>query len=184
VSKTLTATVFLKPKAELFMTKSNDINCVLGETILSSSGGISYQWRPASTLATPLLSTTIAAPQVTTMYHLEVLANNGCVTKDSIQVLVEKVDASNGYQLPNAFTPNNDGLNDCFGIRKWGMVTDLEFSIFNRFGERVFYTTNPLNCWDGKYKGKLQETGQFVYTVKGKGNCGFIERKGTVLLIR
>ena len=184
VSETLTAKVSLKPKAELSITKSNDINCILGETTLSASGGVSYQWKPAVNLSDPTLSITKASPQATTMYYLEAVAMNGCLTKDSIQVLVKKVDTDQAYQLPNAFTPNNDGINDCFGISKWGTVTDLKFSIFNRFGERVFYTTNPFNCWNGKFKGTAQDPGSFVYVIQGKGNCGLFERKGSVLLIR
>ena len=59
--------------------------------------------------------------------------------------------------MPNAFTPNNDGINDCFGLKYWGNVTKLDFSIYNRFGERIFYTTDPAKCWDGRYKGVLHK---------------------------
>ncbi|MEI9912918.1 MAG: gliding motility-associated C-terminal domain-containing protein [Bacteroidota bacterium] len=57
-----------------------------------------------------------------------------------------------GYSMPNAFTPNNDGLNDCYGIRYWGIIRELEFSIYNRWGERYFLQKTRGACWDGKYK--------------------------------
>jgi gliding motility-associated-like protein len=89
-----------------------------------------------------------------------------------------------GYLVPNAFTPNGDGRNDCFGVSTWGAVTDFEFSIFSRWGERVFYTKDPRQCWDGRFKGEDQSSNVFVYQIRAKGICGDIYRKGTVVLIR
>jgi gliding motility-associated-like protein len=86
--------------------------------------------------------------------------------------------------LPNAFTPNGDGKNDCFGVRKWGTVSNLEFSIFNRWGERVFFTNDPKQCWNGMYKGSWQPNDVFVYLVKANSACGKIFVKGTVMLIK
>ena len=88
------------------------------------------------------------------------------------------------HYMPNAFTPNGDGLNECFGVKNWGAVSDLKFSIYNRWGERVFYTTNPTICWDGKYKSELQQSGNFIYIVQAKTPCGAVDMKGSVLLIR
>lgn len=86
--------------------------------------------------------------------------------------------------MPNAFSPNGDRLNDCFGIKYWGVILKLEFSIYNRWGERVFYTNNSNECWNGKYKGLLQETGTFVYYINAITNCGNVERKGRFVLLR
>ena len=88
------------------------------------------------------------------------------------------------FVVPNAFTPNGDGKNDCFGIRKWGNVQIEEFSVFNRWGERIFTTKNPSQCWDGTYKGKLQDAGGYAYVIKAKSFCGDLKRTGMVLLIR
>jgi len=184
VSKTLEAVVTIQPKAKISITKSNDINCTLGQATLSATGGVKYHWEPLIDLSTPTLSSTLAFPEETTMYYLLASSNNGCVSKDSIELIVSKGYDEKSYQLPTGFTPNNDGLNDCFGVAKWGYITDLEFSIFNRFGERVFFTKDPSNCWDGKYKGGSQDSGVFAYVIKAKGICGEFTRKGTVVLIR
>jgi gliding motility-associated-like protein len=99
-------------------------------------------------------------------------------------VKVENINKG-GYLMPNAFTPNGDGLNDCFGIRYWGVIEEMEFSIYNRWGERIFFTKNPNACWDGTYKGIRQDTGVFVYMVKAKTICeSSVFRKGTFTLIR
>ena len=184
VSEILEAIVTIQPKAEISITKTNDINCVLGQATLSASGAVKYQWEPAASLSSPLFSTTIASPAITTMYHVKATSSTGCVSKDSIQLIVQKGNNENNYLLPSAFTPNNDGINDCFGVKKWGYITNLEFSIFNRFGEKVFFTADASNCWDGRYKGVPQAAGAFVYIIKAKGICGDINRKGTFILIR
>ena len=103
---------------------------------------------------------------------------------DSVRVRVEK--ANEGlYWMPSAFTPNGDGKNDCYGINYWGLVETIEFSIFNRWGERVYYSKDPGACWDGRYKGVPQDSGVYVYMIKASSFCNpDIFRKGTVTLIR
>ena len=89
------------------------------------------------------------------------------------------------YLLPNAFTPNNDGHNDCFGLQRVaGSIGRIELSIYDRMGRLVFHTTNPSDCWDGQSDGHPAPTGTYVYFIRGSGNCGLIDQKGTVQLIR
>jgi gliding motility-associated-like protein len=94
------------------------------------------------------------------------------------------VGITNGYLLPNAFTPNGDGKNDCFGVSTWGNVGNLKLQIFNRWGELVFSTTDPNKCWDGTYKGLRQPSGAFIYQISAETICGPVYRRGTVVLIR
>jgi gliding motility-associated-like protein len=103
---------------------------------------------------------------------------------DSILVTVTAGGMENGYWVPNAFTPNNDGKNDCFGIQHWGAVSRLSFMIYNRWGEVVFQTRDASQCWDGRFKGALLPTGTFVYLIEADTPCGQVQRKGTVTLIR
>ncbi|MCW3119127.1 MAG: gliding motility-associated C-terminal protein, partial [Chitinophagaceae bacterium] len=72
-----------------------------------------------------------------------------------------------------------------FGAKYWGFITDFDFSIFNRWGERVFNTKSPTQCWDGNYKGNRQKSDVYVYIIRAKSFCeASIFRKGTVALIR
>jgi gliding motility-associated-like protein len=88
--------------------------------------------------------------------------------------------------VPNAFTPNGDGLNDFFKIMNGVKTARFTLKIFNRWGQPVYETKNWKQGWDGYYKGQLQATGTFVWMIQytdvksGK----LIERKGTVTLIR
>ena len=89
--------------------------------------------------------------------------------------------------IPNAFTPNNDGNNDRFRIKFVGDITIERFSIYNRWGQEVFFTKNPTDSWDGTYNDVPQDGGTFFYYLKG--TCGNtsptpLELKGDVTLIR
>ena len=163
--------------------KSNDINCSNLISHLSATGADSYSWIPGTNLDDSLSSAPIASLSSTTHFIVKGISSNGCYAFDSVTVYVSET-GENAFSVPNAFTPNNDGLNDCFGIRNWGSVNLQEFSIYNRWGQRVFETKNPSDCWDGTFKGQKQDSGAFVYIIKASSLCGNIFRKGNLLLIR
>jgi len=171
------------PPPTIQLSKSNDVNCILGVSKLNASGGVRYIWSPAETLNNPFIPNPVASPAINTTYKVTVTNALGCIGEDSITVTVSAA-SKNDIQLPNAFTPNGDGLNECFGVRFLGQISNLKLSVFDRWGNRVFYTNNPSQCWDGSYKGKKLTSGVFVYYVTATTMCGDISRKGTVTLIR
>jgi gliding motility-associated-like protein len=88
--------------------------------------------------------------------------------------------------VPNAFTPNGDGKNDFLYPLKAFLSRDLRFSVYNRFGQRVFFSTDWQQKWDGRYKGIPQDSGTFVWTLEYfslEKNKQIFE-KGTTILIR
>jgi len=184
ITDSLFATVSLASLPNTTISKSNDVDCVIGEAKLTATGGAKYLWSPASSLSNPHMANPVATPTQTTMYYVQISNTNGCTAQDSIEVKVIVGEAENGYMLPTAFTPNNDGYNDCFGIKKWGYVTDLDFSVYNRWGNIIFHTNNSSNCWDGTYNNVQQPTGAYVYQIRAKTICGNVYRKGTIVLIR
>ena len=88
--------------------------------------------------------------------------------------------------VPNAFTPNGDGLNDYLYPLKAYRSTNLSFSIYNRLGQRVFYSNSWLNKWDGKLKGIPQDPGTYVWTLDyiNSETGVHVKEKGTTILIR
>lgn len=180
---TLSTNVTVLPLPDVNATSSNDLTCSLGSSQLEATGATNYIWSPATGLNNSNISNPVATPSNTTVYKVIGKDNNGCTNSDTVTV---KADFSMNalYLLPNSFTPNGDGINDCFGIKYWGVVQELDFSIYNRFGERVFHTSNPATCWDGTYKQILQDANVFVYVISAKTACGVINRKGTVALLR
>ncbi|TAL57928.1 MAG: gliding motility-associated C-terminal domain-containing protein, partial [Bacteroidetes bacterium] len=88
------------------------------------------------------------------------------------------------FYIPNAFSPNGDGENDIFYVRG-NCIKELTFIIYNRWGEKVFETTDPKICWDGIYKGKPLNTAVFVYYMEATLTNGEkINRKGNISLIK
>ncbi len=87
--------------------------------------------------------------------------------------------------MPNAFTPNGDGLNDIFKVKYLFGVKKFEFSIYNRYAEKIFETTDMQKGWDGTYKSVKQKTGSYIWVIRIKGRNDFIQTSsGTVTIIR
>ena len=87
--------------------------------------------------------------------------------------------------VPNAFTPNSDGLNDVFRPVFIGPATKFDFKIFNRWGQLVFQTNTPGKGWDGSLKSIPQPQDAYVFIITAEGGCnGKFERKGSFVLIR
>lgn len=116
------------------------------------------------------------------VYRIVAIAAEGGVV-ESISNTVTIVKQPNIFH-PNAFTPNGDGLNDTFIV--YGQYTErVEFKIFNRWGELLFYTTDLNQSWDGTYKGNTMPEGTYVfraYLTDLAGNTS--ERSGNILLLR
>lgn len=178
---TTTVTVF--PTTVVNVTKSNDLNCAFRSATLTASGGNQYLWSPPTGLSSTTISSPIAMPASTQTYTVLVTDVNGCTNTGTIKLFADNV-ASLGRYMPNAFTPDGNGNNDCYGLKNWTQVQQLEFYIFNKYGEQVFATANPGMCWNGIYKGKPALAGTYVYVIKAKTPCGTEEQKGSFLLIR
>ncbi|HWB26411.1 MAG TPA: LamG-like jellyroll fold domain-containing protein [Chitinophagaceae bacterium] len=183
ITDTVSSIITVQQKPTVTISKSNDLDCVLGSATLKATGGNHYTWTPPTGLDHPNIATPVASPVQTITYYVFV-ENNGCSVKDSITLNVLVANAENGYKMPSAFTPNSDGNNDCFGLKYWGGVKTLEFEVYNRWGNRIFYTSDPSKCWDGTFKGLPQMPGTYVYQIKATTICGNVYRKGTVVLIR
>jgi trimeric autotransporter adhesin len=88
--------------------------------------------------------------------------NHGCEVSASIRI---NVAGNPPIYVPNAFTPNGDGIDDIWSVFGTG-VKDIKATVFNRWGEKVFESSNQSDGWDGTYKGQLQPPGVYVYVVE------------------
>lgn len=81
--------------------------------------------------------------------------------------------AESSLQMPNAFSPNGDGINDIYRAKDgYQSLTEFHAYIFNRWGQKLFEWTNPADGWDGTYKGKPVKDGVYFCLVKAKGADG------------
>jgi len=149
---------------------------------LSKSGFSEFTWSPTSGLNNPLIQNPVAIIDQDVTYDVIAKDSNGCSSTDEIHIKVYK---GPDIYVPNAFTPNGDGLNDILRVIPIGIQTFRYFVIYNRNGQKVFYTTNPALGWDGKIGNLTQGTNSFVWVAEGmdyKGNL--VKRTGTAILIR
>ncbi|MCU0336202.1 MAG: gliding motility-associated C-terminal domain-containing protein [Chitinophagaceae bacterium] len=159
--------------------------CATDSTLLQASGALSYNWSPAQGLSSTDGPQVWAAPAADRWYTVVATGSNGCTAIDSVRVSTQISTRPPLYLVPNAFTPNADGINDCFGIRHWGRLSRLQFRIFDRWGQMVFQTSNADNCWNGRYSnGEPAPSGTYSFAIDASSNCGSIRRKGVVRLIR
>jgi gliding motility-associated-like protein len=88
--------------------------------------------------------------------------------------------------MPSAFSPNNDGLNDRFEFGLQGFVSYV-FTVFNRWGEVVFSTSNPTEFWDGRKQGTEDSAPEGTYVYKFVGVTSLaqtVEKSGSITLVR
>lgn len=154
-----------------------------GETAVLNGAvppGSSSVWTPSASVSCPSCPTTDASPGVTTTYTLTATLN-GCTGYDTVTVFVDIICGE--LFIPSAFSPNNDGQNDVLYVMS-NCITDLEFAIFDRWGEKVFETTDPTQGWDGTFNGKKMTPAAFAYYLKAKVNGEEVSKKGNISIIK
>jgi gliding motility-associated-like protein len=139
----------------------------------------SYQWSPLPYFVTSssLQPVTISLEEDVT-FKLAATGSNGCSNEKQITIAV-----TTGLYIPNSFSPNNDGINDLFRIPPRTRLIVTRFSIFDRWGNQVFTTSDNTKGWDGKYKGQIIP-GTYVYIISGTHSDEEVVLKGTVVLIK
>jgi gliding motility-associated-like protein len=135
---------------------------------VSVSGNIvSYQWTPATGLNDAAIKDPVASPSTTTTYTLLVIDDNNCETSGSIKVTVS---GRSNISVPNAFSPNGDGINDTWVITNLSVYPGATVDVFNRYGQPVFHSENSYKAWDGTYNGKPLPVGTYYYIIDLKNN--------------
>ena len=158
----------------------NDTTINLGSSAgLMATGADSYSWNNGIFSAF-----NIVAPEISTTYYVTGTDLNNCSNIDTVNVFVR--DDSTAIAIPNAFTPNGDGLNDVFRILLSPNLGISECRVFNRWGSIIFESKDVSNCWDGSFEGKQQPIGSYVYFVVTKDiyNGNLKSYTGTVSLLR
>jgi gliding motility-associated-like protein len=173
----------VKPTPLLFI--GNDTVISPGQAVMLNptieGAVVSYQWEPPAYLDNPSIKNPVASPVVTTIYQLTVTGESGCTVSGKISVVVYYP-----LRMPNVFTPNADGKNDVFRIPPSTPQKIKSFSIFNRWGQMVFRTTNSSAGWDGSFKNQIQPVGTYVWMIDYEDllTKKIVVASGTVVLIR
>jgi large repetitive protein len=166
--------------ADSFIINYGD-SIVLENNYNGGIGNISFNWNPSVGLSCNDCQTPFAFPEITTGYIYTVIDETGCTATEStvVEVLIDKT-----IYIPNAFSPNGDGVNDIFNVAVQD-VSEYELKVFNRWGELMFLSTDKKTGWDGNYKGKEMPPSVFVYHARFVFPDGEKKnKKGSFVLIR
>ncbi len=114
-----------------------------------------------------------------------ITAQNGCGT-DTAQMNIVFEACPCTLILPNAFTPNGDGVNDNFRPLHACDMTDYNMTIFNRYGEKIYFSKDPLEGWNGRARTDKPLPGAYVWMVNyiKPSNKQLVQKQGSVLLLR
>ncbi|TPE45466.1 Ig-like domain-containing protein [Pontibacter mangrovi] len=138
-----------------------DVTIIQGQPVeLRGSGGATYLWEPATGLNDPTLQSPIARPDETITYTLTITTAEGCV--DTASVTVEVIPA---IEVPNAFSPNGDNVNEVWEIKNYEDYPDMRVEVFNRWGNKIFSSKGYGVPWDGTYNGKELPVATYYYLI-------------------
>ena len=155
------------------------INAGSSSFLHGDSGG-NYLWSPPDGLNCVDCANPIATPFSTTTYLLISMDEYGCMASDEVTVnVIGSVDVN----IPNAFSANNDGINDVYHIILNGAQL-IHFSVYDRWGQLIYFTESGPIAWDGTSSGKDQEVGVYVYRIEYELNGVKILRSGSITLLR
>lgn len=134
-------------------------------TLTGQPSGYSYLWLPVTGLDSPTSISTTATVDETTLFTL--LVSDGICTK-SDTVLVKTYQFVCGepfIYIPNAFSPNGDGENDVLFVRG-SLIAEMEFRVYDRWGELVFESFDRLDGWNGEFRGKALDPDVYDYYLR------------------
>ncbi len=151
-----------------------------GVVVLQGKGtgaGITYKWTPAIAINDPTRATPTVSPEADTYYTLNVTSSDGCVASDEVFVKY-----MNRVVVPNAFTPNGDGINDTWLILFLDSYPGCTVDVFNRYGQKVFSSTGYGKAWDGRVNGNPLPVGTYYWIINPRNGKPLMN--GSVTIIR
>jgi gliding motility-associated-like protein len=159
------------PGLIVFEANSATINPVV------TGDNLSFAWSPPTFLNSTTIKNPVTTPKNDITYKLTVTGNNSCSAADTVRVTVLKTPV-----IPNAFSPNNDGVNDVWNIQYLSSYADASIEVYNRYGGVVYRSIRYNKPWDGTYNGKPLPVGVYYYIIDPK--YGREKITGSVTILR
>ncbi|MBS1650426.1 MAG: gliding motility-associated C-terminal domain-containing protein, partial [Bacteroidetes bacterium] len=183
---TATTQVVVNSSPTISIAPSTSINIGDQAYVYAYTNGTSFNWSAAdSSIACSTCQATYVKPMISQYYTFTTINAGGCIA--SAMTYVEVV-FDNQLYIPNAFTPNGDGINDLFFVKGYG-ISDYTIKIFSRWGNLIYSGSgNILNgitpTWDGKIQGNLCKEDIYNYLIEYRtGDGKSLEKTGSVYLL-
>lgn len=181
-SATDTVTVTVHDYPDIRILNTAEKVCVGDGLYLQADGGVKYEWQPKDKVEYVNNAPYTYIRQATT-YAVTGFDQHGCSSTDSISY--SDIEQCCTFSYPTAFTPNNDGINDGWHPVTYGNMDFYLLSVYNRWGQRVYVSSDPHEHWDGSFNGKACEMDTYHYFLRAKCVTGGEEEtKGSFILLK
>lgn len=137
---------------------------------------LAYLWTPSTYLSSDTAATPKAIPEDDITYRLKLTAKGGCSVTDTIFIRVLK-----GPEVPNAFSPNGDGINDTWRIKYLDGYPGATIDVYNRYGQIVFRSLGYDVEWNGTRNGNPLPVGTYYYIINPKNGRQIITGSVTII---
>ncbi len=163
----------------------------LGGTVplrIDNTCASAIRWNPSTNIDDPTSSSAIYTPSAEGTFKIWATFDDGtCVASDTIKIVV--IDPANldcgQIFIPNAFTPNGDGINDVLGVdNPFAMEKMNSFEIIDRLGNTLFVTNDVFVQWDGMYKSKVVSPGIYIYRILFECKGESLGRTGSFTVLK
>ncbi len=149
------------------VTAGEDLTILQNEKVTlqpkSSTPNVRYVWTPEVGLSDYSAKNPVFTGTSTQTYTVTIINEWGCISTDDVLVTVLEP-----ITIPNTFTPNGDGTNDVWNIAKLADYPDAVVHIYNRYGNKLFYSEGYDAPWDGTYQGEKVPAGTYYYVIDTK----------------
>lgn len=129
----------------------------------ASGNDVTFLWTPNTAIENNQVITPKVNPVNDITYTLTVTSADGCISKDEVFVKILKTPI-----IPNAFSPNGDGINDTWMIGYMDSYPGVIVQVFNRYGQAVYRSVGYSKAWDGTYNGAPLPVGTYYYVIDRK----------------
>jgi gliding motility-associated-like protein len=160
ISDIITLSYFDKPIADAGPDKITIQDKPIALTASATGHMISYKWSPATFLDDPYILNPISTPDQDITYTLEITDACNSVSTDQVFIKVLK-----NITIPNAFSPNGDGVNDLWNVAGLDSYPNADVLIFNRYGAIIYQSKGYQEPWDGTYRGTPIPRGTYYYSI-------------------
>jgi gliding motility-associated-like protein len=138
---------------------------------------LNFHWSPGTGLSNPNALRPLLQAMVDETYTLTAIGEGQCIAADALKVKILKP-----VLVPNAFSPNGDGIHDVWNIINLSDYPGCTVEVFNRYGQRVFYSAGYGTPWDGTVSGKPLPMATYYYVIHLKN--GFVPRTGSITIVK
>jgi len=146
-------------------------------TPVVTDSALNYLWTPPSYLNSDTVLNPVCSPQYNLTYTFTASTKEGCSRSDTVRVFVLFPPV-----VPNAFSPNGDGINDTWKIKYLDTYPGATVDVYSRYGQLVFHSNGYQTEWDGTINGQPLTVGTYYYIINPKNGRAVIS--GSITIIR